>query len=34
MEPFVEQFLGNPLLVLVAVIIIDVIAFIYRRIRK
>jgi hypothetical protein len=31
---FVDQFLGSPLLVLVAVIAIDAIAFAYRKIRK
>ena len=33
-ESFADQFLGSPLLVLVAVVLIDVIAFIYHRIRK
>jgi len=33
-ETFTDQFLGSPLLVLVAIIIIDVIAFIYHKIRK
>jgi len=33
-ESFVDQFLGSPLLVLVAIIIIDIIAFIYHRVRK
>jgi hypothetical protein len=31
---FVDQFLGNPLLVLVVIVIIDAIAFVYRKIRK
>jgi hypothetical protein len=33
-ESFTEQFLGSPLLVLTAIIIIDIIALIYRKIRK
>jgi len=33
-EPFVDKFLGSPLLVLVAIIVIDIIAFIYHRIRR
>jgi len=32
--PLIEQFLGSPLLVLVAIILIDVVAFIYHKIRK
>jgi len=31
---FTDQFLGNPLLILSALIIIDVIAFLYHKIRK
>jgi len=31
---FVDQFLGSPLLILVAIIVIDIIAFIYHKIRK
>jgi hypothetical protein len=31
---FMDQFLGSPLLVLVAIIVVDVIAFIYHKIRK
>ena len=33
-EPFVDKFLGSPLLILIAVIIIDVIAFVYHKIRR
>ncbi|MEM3673652.1 MAG: hypothetical protein QW468_05480 [Candidatus Bathyarchaeia archaeon] len=33
-EPFTEQFLGSPLLVLTAIIIIDIMALIYRKIRR
>lgn len=33
-EPFVDKFLGSPLFVLAAVIIIDIIAFIYHKIRR
>ena len=33
-ESFAEQFLGSPLLVLAALIIIGVIAFIYRKLKK
>ncbi|MGB9714115.1 MAG: hypothetical protein ACPLZC_03945 [Candidatus Bathyarchaeales archaeon] len=33
-ESFTEQFLGSSLLVLTAIIIIDIIALIYRKIRK
>jgi hypothetical protein len=33
-EPFIDRFLGSPLLILVGVIIIDVIAFAYHKIRK
>ena len=33
-ESFEEQFLGSPLLILAAIIAIDVIAFIYHRLRK
>lgn len=33
-ESFVDQFLGSPLLVLVAIIVIDIIAFVYHKIRK
>jgi cadmium resistance protein CadD (predicted permease) len=33
-ESFVDKFLGSPLLVLVAIIVIDVAAFIYQRIRR
>ncbi|MGQ9624668.1 MAG: hypothetical protein ACUVUF_05380 [Candidatus Bathycorpusculaceae bacterium] len=33
-ESFTEQFLGSPLLVLTAIIIIDIIALVYRKIRK
>jgi hypothetical protein len=33
-EPFVDKFLGSPLLVLVAIIVIDIIAFVYHKIRR
>ncbi len=33
-EPFVDRFLGSPLLVLVAIILIDIIALIYHKIRR
>lgn len=33
-ESFIDKFLGSPLLVLVAIIIIDAVAFIYHIIRK
>jgi len=33
-ESFANQFLGSPLLVLTALIVIDIIAFIYHKIRK
>jgi len=33
-EPFIDQFFGSPLLVLVAVIIIDAIAVAYHRLRR
>ncbi|MEM3770573.1 MAG: hypothetical protein QXG76_05255 [Candidatus Bathyarchaeia archaeon] len=33
-ESFLSQFLGSPLLVLTAIIIIDIIAYLYRKIRK
>lgn len=33
-QPFGDQFIGNPLLILTTLIVIDVIAFIYRKIRK
>jgi hypothetical protein len=33
-ESFTSQFLGSPLLALAALVVIDVIAFIYHRIRK
>jgi len=33
-EPFVDKFLGSPLFVLVAIIVIDSIAFVYHRIRR
>jgi|YelNatPaOPRAMG01_1025707.scaffolds.fasta_scaffold00231_24 hypothetical protein len=34
MDPLISQFLGNPLLILAAIIVIDLIAFIYHKIRK
>lgn len=33
-ESFTSQFLGSPLLALAALVVIDVIAFIYHKIRK
>lgn len=33
-ESFPNQFVGSPLLILVAVIIIDVIAFLYHKLKK
>jgi hypothetical protein len=33
-ESLPSKFLGSPLLILIAVIIIDIIAFLYRKIRK
>lgn len=33
-ESFADQFLANPLLILVGIILIDVIFFIYHRVRK
>jgi len=33
-ESFASKFLGSPLLVLTALIVIDIIAFIYHKIRK
>jgi hypothetical protein len=33
-ESFVDQFLGSPLLVLAIIIVIDIVALVYRRIRK
>ena len=33
-EPFVDKFLGSPLVVLVAIIVIDIIALIYHKIRR
>jgi hypothetical protein len=33
-ESFADQFLGSPLLVLTAIIVIDIIALVYRKIRK
>jgi len=33
-ESFSDQFLGSPLLALIAIIVIDIIAFIYHKIRK
>jgi hypothetical protein len=34
MDSFITQFLGSPLLILTAIIAIDIIAFIYHKIRK
>ena len=33
-ESFEEQFLGSPMLILVAIIAIDIMAFIYHKVRK
>jgi len=33
-EPFVDKFLGSPLLVLVAIIVIDIMSIIYHKIRR
>jgi len=33
-ESFTDKFLGSPLLILVAIIAIDIVAFIYHKIRK
>jgi len=33
-ESLINQFLGSPLLILAVIIAIDIIAFLYRRIRK
>ncbi|MDH5459477.1 MAG: hypothetical protein OEY95_03710 [Candidatus Bathyarchaeota archaeon] len=33
-ESFVDQFLSSPLIVLVAIILIDIIAFIYHKVRR
>ena len=33
-ESLADQFLGSPLLVLTAIIVIDIIALVYRKIRK
>jgi len=33
-EPLPSRFLGSPLLILTAIIIIDIIAYLYRKIRK
>jgi len=33
-EPLSSRFLGSPLLILTAIIIIDIIAYLYRKIRK
>jgi hypothetical protein len=33
-QSFADQFLGSPLLILAALIVIDAIAFVYRKIRK
>ncbi|MBX5321759.1 MAG: hypothetical protein QHH12_02750 [Candidatus Bathyarchaeota archaeon] len=33
-ESPINQFLGSPLLILTAIIVIDIIAFLYRKIRK
>jgi len=33
-ESFTDKFLGSPLLILVVIIVIDIIAFVYHKIRK
>ena len=33
-ESFVDQFIGSPLLVLATIIVIDIIALVYHKIRK
>ena len=33
-ESFADQFIGSPLLVLLAIIVIDIIALLYHKIRK
>jgi hypothetical protein len=33
-ESFQNQFLGNPLLILTVIIIIDIIVFLYRKLRR
>jgi len=33
-ESFEDQFLGSPLLILAAIIVIDIIVFIYHKVRK
>jgi len=33
-EPFTDQFLGNPLLILAGLIVIAIMAFIYHKIRR
>lgn len=33
-ESSINQFLGSPLLILTVIIVIDIIAFLYRKIRK
>ena len=34
MDSFINQFLGSPLLILTAIIVIDIIVFVYHKIRK
>jgi hypothetical protein len=33
-ESFIDHFIGSPLLILAAIIVVDLIAFIYHKIRK
>ena len=33
-ESFVDRFLGSPLIILAAIIVIDIIAFIYHKVRR
>jgi hypothetical protein len=33
-ESFADQFLGNPLLVLAVIIVVDIVALVYHKIRK
>jgi len=33
-QSYTNQFLGNPLLILVVFLVIDLLAFVYRKIRK
>jgi len=33
-DSLVDQFLGSPLIILVAIIVIDIVAFIYHKVRR